>query len=817
MVQQKAPLEANKIIKEVTLESCCADEGWSDHPGMQEGKQHFQPVMAPWRSMARRLCSGALQAVRSSVGSARTSQEYAVPSQARELSSSIGVLKAQPAEAEDTTTVYVDGSEIEVQNGVTVMQACEQAGVDIPRFCYHQRLSIAGNCRMCLVEVEKAPKPVASCAAPIRPGMSIKTTTPQVKKAREGVMEFLLANHPLDCPICDQGGECDLQDQAMNYGSDRGRFSEWKRGVEDKELGPLVKTVMTRCIHCTRCVRFANEVAGVEDLGMLGRGNQSEIGTYVEKLMTSELSGNVIDLCPVGALTNKPYAFSARPWELKSTESVDVMDALCSNIRVDSRGAEIMRVVPRVNEEVNEEWLADKGRFVIDGLKRQRLDQPLVKSKSTGRLAPTTWTEALAEVARNLASTPASKIKAIVGKLSDAESVMSFKDLMTKLNVDNLHIEGIPQGRDADSRASYIFNSNVVGVEDADTILLIGSNPRIEAPVLNARIRRANVAGGTRVASIGPEADLTYPVENIGQSPTTLASLVSETHPFYEVLRHSERPMIIAGASLFRRTDADAVLAQVHHLANKCGAAAGDWLGFNLLHYHPGQTAALDLGFRGQEHERPSLVYMMGGDEEVNSVPDDAFVVYQGSHGDAGATRADVVLPGAAYTEKDGTYVNTEGRPQRAMQAIAPHGDARHDWMVHRALSEVVGGAALPYDDLPSLRRRMEDVAPHLASIDDVEPALWLNGDAYAHKVGMLRKDEEQEYANGGSKLKEEDLLHLPLDETTPLGSDLDNYYQSDPISRASVTMARCIAARKQEESRKAQLEASRQQAANAA
>jgi NADH dehydrogenase (ubiquinone) Fe-S protein 1 len=709
---------------------------------------------------------------------------------------------AQPAEAEDTAVVYVDGNEVEVQSGVTVMQACQQAGVDIPRFCYHQRLSIAGNCRMCLVEVEKAPKPVASCAAPIRPGMSIKTTTPQVKKAREGVMEFLLANHPLDCPICDQGGECDLQDQAMNYGSDRGRFGEWKRGVEDKDLGPLVKTVMTRCIQCTRCVRFASEVAGVEDLGMLGRGNQSEIGTYVQKLMTSELSGNVIDLCPVGALTNKPYAFKARPWELKSTETVDVMDALGTNIRIDTIGADIMRVVPRVNEEVNEEWLADKGRFAVDGLNRQRLDEPLVKNSSTGRLEKSTWTEALAIVARNMANTPSEKMKAIVGKQSDAESIMSLKDLMAKMNVDNLQVEGIPQAIDADSRSSYIFNSNIVGVEDADTILLVGSNPRLESPVLNARIRRANVAGGTKVASIGPDVDLTYPVENLGNSASVVSSLMDQSHPFFNVLKESERPMIIAGASLFRRSDANGMLAMLHHLANECGAITNDWLGFNVLHYHPGQAAALDLGFRGIERQQPSFVYMMSGDEEVNQVPNDAFVVYQGSHGDAGASYADVVLPGTAYTEKDATYVNTEGRPQRALQAIAPHGNARHDWKVHRALSEVVGGGALPYDDLQSLRQRMVEVAPHFASVDDVEPAVWLNGDAYMHKLPQRSESSAQ----SNRRKKQEKLQALELEESTPLGTDLAVYYQSDPISRASVTMAKCVAARKREDDKQAQI-----------
>lgn len=705
-------------------------------------------------------------------------------------------------QGEDTSTVYVDGKEIVVPNGVTVMQACEQAGVDIPRFCYHQRLSIAGNCRMCLVEVEKAPKPVASCAAPVRPGMNIKTTTPQVKKAREGVMEFLLANHPLDCPICDQGGECDLQDQSMNYGSDRGRFTETKRSVEDKELGPLVKTVMTRCIHCTRCVRFANEVAGVEDLGMVGRGNQSEIGTYVQKLMTSELSGNVIDLCPVGALTSKPYAFTARPWELRSTESIDIFDALGANIRVDTRGAEVMRIVPRVNEEVNEEWLADKGRFAYDGLKRQRLDQPMAKNKD-GSLETVTWTDALSLAANRISSTKAEEMRALVGKQADAESITALKDLMASLGVDNLGIEGIPDSVCADSRSSYTFNSNIVGVEDADTILLVGTNPRIEAPVLNARIRRAAVAGGAKIASVGPEYDLTYPVEQLGSSASIVSELAKGKHSFSKVLKKSERPMIIAGASLFRRPDRDAILSNLHTLANKAGVVAGDWNGFNVLHHHPGQAAALDLGFLpsgSAKGSSPSLVYMMGGDEDAHSIPDSAFVIYQGSHGDSGASRADVILPSAAYTEKDGTYVNTEGRAQRALAAMAPHGSAKADWEVIRALSEVAGHR-LSFDSIDGVRERMQDIAPHLGSVDEVEPAMWLNGHAYAHKEGRQKSTP-----SSPKKSQSSSSTALKVDDSTPLQSDLPNYFQTDVISRASVTMARCVAAHRSEQEKRHRL-----------
>ena len=658
--------------------------------------------------------------------------------------------------------------------------------MDVPRFCYHSRLSIAGNCRMCLVEVVKSPKPVASCAMPVAPGMEIKTTTPLVKKAREGVMEFLLINHPLDCPICDQGGECDLQDQAFVYGSDRSRFLEGKRSVEDKDLGPLVKTVMTRCIHCTRCVRFAKEIAGVEDLGVTGRGNASEIGTYVGRVMTSELSGNVIDICPVGALTSKPFAFSARTWELKSTETVDVLDGLGSAVRVDARGTEVMRVTPRLNEAVNEEWLGDKSRFAYDGLKRQRLAQPMVRRGGQGSLELCTWEDALAAAADILRTTPPGKVAAIAGKLADAESIVATKDLMARLGVTNLMSEGYGSDLSADVRSTYLFNTSIAGVEDADLILLVGSNPRVEAPVLNARLRRAAIAGGVPIAVLGPKADLTYPYTHLGDGAATIGELAAGKHAFAAQLKAAKKPLLLVGADLLRRPDRDTLLSQLHALADAAGVVKPEagWNGFSVLHDAGGRVAALDLGFvrspGGGSGGPPAAVFLLGADEfdTTTQVPPGAKVIYLGSHGDAGASRADVVLPGAAYTEKPGTYVNTEGRPQRAFAAVYPPGNARDDWKVVRALSELVHPpqTTLPYNTLADVRARLADIAPAFARPEEVQAALWLNGAAYAHK------------AQAGAKA---------AGAAAPLRSIVDNYYMTDYISRASAVMARATAARR--------------------
>jgi len=655
------------------------------------------------------------------------------------------------------------------------MQACQAAGVDVPRFCYHERLSVAGNCRMCLVEVEKAPKAVASCAFPVMPNMAIKTSTDKVRKAREGVMEFLLANHPLDCPICDQGGECDLQDQAMQYGSDRGRFTESKRNVVDKSLGPLVKTVMNRCIHCTRCVRFAKEVAGVEDLGVTGRGRDAEIGTYIERLLSSEMSANVVDLCPVGALTSKPYAFAARSWELESTESIDVMDAIGSNIRVDARGTEVMRVLPRLNEAINEEWISDKTRHACDGLKRQRLDVPMMKRD--GSLVPCTWREALHAVADKIKATDGAKMMAVAGELSDAEAMMALKDLMNKVGCERLAIDGGAPAWDMDLRSSYVLNSSIAGLEEADLCLLIGANPRVEAPILNARLRKCVVGGGLKVASIGAAQDLTFEVEHLGTGTNTLKTLADGKHPFANAMKAAKKPVVIVGTGIFERADRDAVLKAVQTIVDANEVVTEEWNGYNVLHLTAGRVAALDLGFgcgtaAAKASGAPELLYLLGADDVPASVlSDKTFIVYQGHHGDRGASMADVILPGAAYTEKSGTYVNTEGRTQRTIAAVPPAGAAREDWKIIRALSEVAG-SQLPYDDIDGVRARMEEVAPHLSRKDTIESSVWLNGEALRHKTDSK-------------------MSVLPFHQTT------QNFYQTNVISKSSQTMAKCAAASK--------------------
>lgn len=669
--------------------------------------------------------------------------------------------------------VFVNDQPIKVPKNYSVLQACDAAGIDIPRFCYHQRLSIAGNCRMCLVEVEKGPpKPVASCAMPAGPGMKIKTDTPMVKKAREGVMEFLLINHPLDCPICDQGGECDLQDQAMIFGSDRSRFVESKRAVDDKNIGPLVKTVMNRCIHCTRCVRFSTEVAGTGEMGITGRGNASEVGTYVDKLFASELSGNVVDLCPVGALTSKPYAFTARSWELKSTDSIDVSDALGCNVKVDSRGTEVMRILPRLNEDVNEEWLSDKGRYQYDGLKRQRLNVPLVKGPKG--LQPATWAEAFAAIKSGLGAAKGNELKAIAGKLSDAESMIALKDLFNGMGSGNTMHEDGAADLNADIRSTYIANSKVAGIEQADLILLIGTNPRWESPVFNARIRKAHL-DGTPVALVGAPVDLTYPYEHLGSDPAALAKLVSGGG-FFDKLKAAKRPVVIVGPGVLRRGDRDAVLSSVHQLVEKAGVVRPDWNGFNMIHESASRVAALDIGFQPSVAARSAppakFVYLLGADDYADSeVPDKAFVVYQGHHGDKGASRADVVLPGAAYTEKAGLYVNFEGRVQQTRTAVPLVGDAREDWKIVRALSEVIG-KKLPYDSIKGVRARLADVAPHFASVNAVNGAVWMNG-------------EYMKALQSGSAAS-----------SAPLASPISNFFMTDAISRASQTMAKCVMAR---------------------
>ena len=675
--------------------------------------------------------------------------------------------------------VKIDGVELEVPAGITILQACELAGVEIPRFCYHERLSIAGNCRMCLVEVKPGPpKPQASCALPVADKQEIFTTTPMVQKARKGVMEFLLINHPLDCPICDQGGECDLQDQAMGYGFDRSRYHENKRAVPDKELGPLVKTSMNRCIHCTRCIRFATEVAGTEELGATGRGEAMEVTTYVEHALTSELSGNLVDLCPVGALTSKPYAYEARPWELSKTESIDVMDALGSNIRVDTRGAQVMRVLPRLNDDVNEEWISDKTRHAIDGLRYQRLDRPYVRKG--GKLVEATWDQAFTAIVDRLGKLEGSKIAAIAGDQCDAESMLALRDLMTALGSPNIDCRQDGARLEGGPRGSYIFNAGIRGIDQADAILLVGTNPRWEAPVLNARIRKRHLHGQCAIAGVGMIDDLTYPVERLGMGPATLRELVEGKLGFFEKLKAAKNPLIILGMGALARSDGAAVLALARELADKLGAVRDDWNGFAVLHTAAARVGGLDLGLvpgeggrdvegvlAGCEKGEIAAVYLLAADEIDTKRLGKAFVIYQGHHGDAGAHRADVVLPGAAYTEKPGTYVNTEGRVQLARRAAYPPGDAREDWAILRALSERLG-KTLPYDTLDQVRDRLVHISKSFAAIDQQQAGGWGTFGA----AGPLG-----------------DAMFV-----SPIG----NFYMTCAISRSSRTMAECTASREE-------------------
>jgi NADH-quinone oxidoreductase subunit G len=678
--------------------------------------------------------------------------------------------------------IVIDGTEVDVPPEFTLLQAAEAAGAEIPRFCFHERLSIAGNCRMCLVELKGSPKPVASCAWGVRdcrPGPNgeppvVNTKSPMVRKAREGVMEFLLINHPLDCPICDQGGECDLQDQAMAYGVDSSRFHENKRAVEDKYIGPLVKTIMTRCIHCTRCIRFSAEVAGVPELGAIGRGEDMEITTYLEHAMTSELQSNVVDLCPVGALTSKPYAFSARPWELSKTETIDVMDALGSAIRVDSRGREVMRILPRANDDVNEEWISDKTRHVVDGLRTQRLDRPYVREN--GRLVPASWPQAFAAIAARVKAAKPERIGAIAGDLAAVEEMYALKDLMTRLGVKNLDA-----GQDGAAlnpewgRATYLWNAGIAGIERADALLVIGSNPRREAPVLNARIRKRWRAGKFPVALIGEKVDLTYPYDHLGAGPQTLADLVAGRHSFAEVLKGAERPMIVVGVGALARPDGAAVVALAAKAAIELGAVKEDWNGFCVLHTAAARVGALEIGFAPGEGaldaaamakpDALDVLFLLGADEIT--VPAGAFVVYIGTHGDNGAHRADVILPGAAYPEKSGLYVNTEGRVQMANRATFPPGEAREDWAILRALSEPLG-AKLPYDSLGGLRRALFAERPQLARIGQVMPSGAADIRALAKLEGAVDK--------------------------SPFRSVIDDFYLTNPIARASAVMAECSA-----------------------
>jgi NADH-quinone oxidoreductase subunit G len=665
----------------------------------------------------------------------------------------------------------VDGVETEFEPGMTVLQVAELAGKEIPRFCYHERLSIAGNCRMCLVEVKPGPpKPQASCALPAAENMEIFTDTPMVKKARHGVMEFLLINHPLDCPICDQGGECDLQDQAMGYGRDDSRYAENKRAVEEKFMGPLIKTVMTRCIQCTRCVRFITEVAGVPDIGLISRGEDVEITTYLDKAVASELSANIIDLCPVGALTSKPYAFNARPWELKKTESVDVMDALGSAIRVDARGSAVLRVLPRVNEEINEEWISDKTRYAVDGLARQRLDQPYVRE--AGKLRPATWAEALDTVAAKLKATAPDRVGVIAGDLQDAESMKAALDLFRGLGVQSVDCrqDGMVLGEGP--RESWLFNSTIAGIEAADVILLVGVNPRTEAPVLNARLRKRWVAGALRVGVIGEQADLTYGYDYLGAGPGSLSGLGKSKSDFVTALKSAKAPAIILGAGALNRADGGAVAKAAAGVAKTFGMT------WNVLHSAAARVGGLDLGFlpgpggktAGEVAAKggADVLFLLGADE-IDTSASKAFTVYLGTHGDQGAHKADVILPGAAYTEKNGLYVNTEGRVQQGVRAVFPKGQAKEDWAILRALSERLG-QTLPYDTLDQLRAKLFADHPTFGRID------YVAGPAAASGLDL------------GAIGAKGDLSDAPF------VSAVKQFHLTNPIARASVTMAECAA-----------------------
>ncbi|CAH8483012.1 unnamed protein product [Schistosoma intercalatum] len=691
--------------------------------------------------------------------------------------------------------VLVDGKPVTCEPGMTILQACALAGVQIPRFCYHERLSIAGNCRMCLVEVEKSLKPVASCAMPVMRGMSIKTDSEVTRKAREGVMEFLLVNHPLDCPICDQGGECDLQDQSMNFGSDRSRFVDirftGKRAVEDKNLGPLIKTIMTRCIHCTRCVRFANEIAGVPDLGTTGRGSSLQIGTYIDKPFFSELSGNVIDLCPVGALTSKPYAFTARPWETRRIESIDVMDALGANIVVSMRTNQVLRIIPRLNEDVNEEWLADKSRFSYDGLNRQRLVVPFLKKSD--KLSESTWEDVLINIAEKLlpilgsseGGIPrANQVAGLVGPFADAESMIALKDLINRLNSELACTEESFPTNSTDLRSNYLFNSRITGIEDADLVLLIGTNPRFEAPLLNARLRKCWIHNDLEVFLLGPKVDLTYDYEHLGDQLETLQSLAVGKHPLNKRLNSSSHPIIILGSECLQRKDAAAIHNAVRRIsANLKETKKLDYQVFNVLHRYASQVAALDLGYTSNveiiKQNKPKILFLLGADRNLITrqyLAPDSFIVYIGHHGDAGALLADVVLPGAAYTEKDAIYANTEGRAQQTRLAVVPPGLGREDWKIFRAISEVVG-ITLPYNDLNQIRSRIGQVAPGLLDLNTIQPSL----------------KEVQTLADNLSKSP---IQMMNTNEPIKLSLlTLKDYYITDCISRASQTMAKCVKA----------------------
>ena len=660
--------------------------------------------------------------------------------------------------------ITINNQEIEFEEGMTVLQACELAGQEIPRFCYHEKLSIAGNCRMCLVEMEKSPKPIASCAMPAVDGMKINTNTALVEKARKGVMEFLLANHPLDCPVCDQGGECDLQDQSLFYGFDSSRYVENKRQVKEKNMGPLIKTQMTRCIHCTRCIRFATEIAGIPELGATGRGEDTEITTYLEKSMESELSANVIDLCPVGALTSLPYAFEARPWELKKTETIDVMDAVGSNIRVDSYGWEVKRVLPRVNEDINEEWISDKTRYACDGLLKQRLDVPYIRKK--GKLEKVSWQEALKFLIEKINSFDKNQIAGMVGDLADLEMIYSFKLFFEKcLGSENFECRQDKIYINPSDRINYIFNSTIKGIEKSDLILLIGTNPRHEATMLNARIRKAYVKNKVKIYSVGNPGDLTYPFKYIGSKTSIIKDIVSGNHELSNKIKKSKNPIIILGESVLAGRAGQYVFESMKKFLFDNNFINEKWNSLNVLNQQASRVGALDLGittikenenfnfFDKIDNDEYKFIYLLGADN-FNFEKKDKFIVYQGSHGDKGAEIADIILPGAAYTEKDGIFVNLEGKFQYAFKASFPPGNAREDWIILKDIANMMK-KPLGFKNQQQLRNLINNYIK------------FKNSD--------LKKTKNE------IKFLDEDILIKPLD-----------YYYSNPIARSSKVMSDC-------------------------
>ena len=661
----------------------------------------------------------------------------------------------------------VNNTEIEIEEGLTVLQACEKAGVEIPRFCYHEKLSIAGNCRMCLVEMEKSPKPIASCAMPAAEGMNIKTNTALVEKARKGVMEFLLANHPLDCPVCDQGGECDLQDQSMYYGVDKSRYKENKRNVPEKNMGPLIKTQMTRCIHCTRCVRFATEVAGVPELGAIGRGEDMQITTYLEQSMQSELSANVVDLCPVGALTSKPYVFEARPWELKKTETIDVMDAVGSNIRVDTYGWEVKRVLPRINEDINEEWISDKTRYACDGLLNQRLDTPYIKYN--GKFEKASWKEVYEIIKSKLKSTNKDKICGITGDLVNMETLYIFKEFFNKtLNTQNIESRNDYSYLNPDKRENYLFNSSINRIEEADFVMLIGSNPRYEATMLNARIRKAYLQNKTKIISLNDVGDLTYPYESLDGDIENIKNIIEDKNEISSLIVKAKKPIIILGQSALKSKSSKFIFESFKSFLIKNNKISEDWNSLNIISENASSVGGFDLGIyktvdgsneilKDLENNKFEIIYLLGQDN-IKFNKKNEFVIYQGSHGDRGAEMADIILPGAAYTEQSGYYTNLEGKLQKAYKASYPPEEAKEDWQIINEIAEIMNNRKLFNDK------------------DELESSL-------INQINLMIEK---------NKSKNTTLIENLTFEKEILKIDSKDYYHSNVIARASKTMSEC-------------------------